>query len=570
MTINWERRAQRERLARIAAEQMLEQRSEQLYEANQALTRINSNQSNILEDQSQQLDRRRQYESLLNQSFGLLLDASLVVPKRVLGQLITLLEQEQHQFKVWVGWQGQWQSGDIEDFVPMWRNYAWQELTKSDQEVIKANGHMGLWCQSADHQIALLLISDAVSFDDSDSWFVRSLMASLEAYAVNVRAYSKLQAAQQQTAHMAQVRYRFLASVTHELRTPLNGMLASTDLLMESELTPEQQELLTIVSLSGQSLLALVNDVLDYAKIEDGGFALNPQPHDLQQLIQEALEVVRSAAQEQGNQLKLDWFSESPCVVAVDPLRLKQVLLNLLSNAVKFTKMGQVTLKVSALAANEHCDIQFAVIDDGCGIDGATISKIFQPFAQAAGAEHRGTGLGLAICNHLCQVMGSKLEVVSEPGHGSTFSFRLMLPFAQIEQQQPQELALSLTEQQLLVVDDTRANQLVAKLMLEKVGANIDLASNGKEALERVQQKRYDLILMDCRMPLMDGFECTKTLREQGCLTPIIALTATTTEEDLARCFEVGMNDVLYKPIQKNVMVAKIQQWINDEAEMVT
>ncbi|WP_028115159.1 response regulator [Ferrimonas senticii] len=559
MAINWERRAQRERAARIAAEQMLETRSEQLYEANQALERINRNQSDILADQSQQLDRRRFYESLLNQSFSLLLDASLVVPKRVLGKLLQLLD-EQQPFRLQIGWQGRWYSANEHDFEPVWRGYSWQQLGSGDSEVRKAGGQSGIWCQSMEHQIALLFVSDQPKLEEAQSWFVRSMLTSLEAFAVNVQAYQQLQQAQQQTAHMAQVRYRFLASVTHELRTPLNGMLASTDLLLESQLNPQQLELLNIINLSGQSLLALINDVLDYAKIEDGGFALNPQANDLQQLVTESLEVVRPQAQEQGNQLNLNWRGVAPCVVSVDALRFKQILLNLLSNAIKFTRQGRIDVDIDATPQQQHCQLQLAIRDSGCGIERATIAKIFKPFAQAAGAEHRGTGLGLAICNHLCQVMGSKLEVQSTPGVGSTFSFTLLLPFATVQQQEEAPEDYRLDGVRLLLVDDTRANQLVAKLMLEKVGATVALASDGLEAIAQEQQQPFDLILMDCRMPKMDGFDCTEQLRSNGCRLPIIALTATTTDEDLQRCHRVGMNDVLYKPIQKAVMLAKIQQ----------
>ncbi len=564
MNINWQRRAERERRARLAAEQLLEQRSEQLYEANQALTRINHNQSHILEDQSQQLDRRRYYEGLLNRVFGLLLDASLVVPKRSLGQLINLLEQEQSQLHLWLGWQGDWLWGNGQGFEPMWRSYAWQQLTESDHEVMKAKGRSGLWCYSVEHQIAILLIHQHAECDEPLCWFTRSLLTSLEAFAVNVRAYSQLQTAQQQTAHMAQVRYRFLASVTHELRTPLNGMLASTELLLEGHLDSEQRELLTIIGLSGQSLLALVNDVLDYAKIEDGGFALNPQAYDLWQLAQESLEIVRAAAEEQGNQLQLQWQGAHPCIVLVDGLRLKQVLLNLLSNAIKFTQSGGVILQVAVQEQGGQCRCNVAIIDNGCGIAPEIIAKIFQPFAQAAGAEHRGTGLGLAICNHLCQVMGSQLDVESHLGTGSRFGFQLLLPFGQAMTPSQPHHDISLAGYRFLLVDDTRANQLVAKLMLEKAAADVVLADNGEDALRQINQQKipFDLILMDCRMPRMDGFECTLALRKQGMQSPIIALTATTTEEDLARCYQVGMNDVLYKPIQKALMLEKLKKWL--------
>ncbi|GAA4880088.1 response regulator [Ferrimonas pelagia] len=563
MSINWQRRCERERSARLAAEALLEERSEQLYEANLELQRLNQEQSHQLADQGSELARRRNYEGMLNRIYTLLLEKSFTATRQAISSVIESIEQIQPGWRVLICWRGQWSGNSALAVTPTWRQVELTRLDSQQPELVAHGARSGLWCAALEQKLAILVTSEQrVPWDEVEYWFFRTLMASLKSYFVNVQAYHKMAEAERETHRLAQMRYRFLASVTHELRTPLNGMLAGAELLAESALSPEQMELLDIVSDSGNSLLALINDVLDYAKIEDGEFAMSPVPTLVQPLLDEIYNIVLPAAQERGNALEFTWQSEPVDCLRLDPLRTKQILLNLLSNAIKFTQEGAVSLTMEW--EPRLSQLKLVVSDQGVGMTRELVKRIFEPFAQASGAEHRGTGLGLAICNHLCAAMDADIEVLSEPGLGTEFHLAIPTERAHLPK-------ISLPAEQrrghgahLLLVEDTRANQVVAKLVLEKAGFTVELAGNGAEAVRCVEEQAFSLILMDCRMPVMDGFECTEQLRQMGYSGPILALTATTTEEDLRHCRDVGMDDVLVKPFQKRALLAKIDQWLVD------
>ncbi|MBY6188588.1 response regulator [Marinobacter hydrocarbonoclasticus] len=566
MSVDWEARWQRERQARLEAESVLEARSEELYEANRQLDTLNRQQGLDLQDKQRLLERRRQYDGLIKQAGLILLQGEIATPVTTLKQLHSLLEQAGLPLIL------RWHGRTIPDKA---KDYPWAESRRKgalsgDDPLLAATGaRHGHRLSGEKHPFDLLFLApEGRHWSEIEQGVFETLRVMCEAFFHNVEAYRRLKQAERDTQAMAKVRSRFLAMVTHELRTPLNGLLAGAELLSETDLQQAQSELLAIVQDSGENLLALVNDVLDFSKIDDRGFTLHPESVELKALTEATLGLVKQLADEKGLVATLHWHGPSACWVWADALRLRQILLNLLSNAIKFTDKGAITLTVT-VAGSDPCNVRVLVSDTGQGISKDKLSKLFEPFYQTSG-EQRGTGLGLAICYRLCASMGATLRVDSQEGQGSRFEFDLALPPAE-----PVFLPVSgkggpQQSGHILLVEDTRANQVVACLMLRQAGYQVTLAEHGQAALKQYEAGRFDLILMDCRMPVMDGFDCTVALREQGAREPIIALTATTTEEELAHCLRCGMNDVMTKPIRKESLLGKIQQWLSGSESPVS
>ncbi|WP_421172029.1 ATP-binding protein [Aeromonas sp. 601115] len=342
---------------------------------------------------------------------------------------------------------------------------------------------------------------------------------------------------------------QFLAMMTHEIRSPMNAVLGMLDLVLHAELAPEQKQLLRHATHSARLLQTIIDDVLDFSKIESQTLVFHCETLQPIQLCQSVIEPLQNRADGKGITLSYRVDEAVPAELQGDPVRLTQVMGNLLDNALKFTEQGQVTLHLGW----QDEKLLISVSDTGIGIADADQALLFEPFSQVDNSATRrfsGTGLGLAISKRLVTLMGGEIHLKSEPGKGSCFWFELpgmALPCH--SQPQREEGASARLPLDVLVVEDSPVNQLVVSLMLQKLVGKVRLAANGLEALAQVDEQLPDLILMDMRMPLMDGLEATRRLRELGCTMPIVALTANAMAEDKACCLAQGMDDFLAKPI---------------------
>ncbi|MEW6321841.1 MAG: ATP-binding protein [Acidobacteriota bacterium] len=377
-------------------------------------------------------------------------------------------------------------------------------------------------------------------------------------------AEEALRAAKDAAEATARAKSAFLATMSHEMRTPLNAVIGTTSLLEATSLSPDQKELVSVLQRGSEVLLATVDDVLDFAKIEAGRLDLHLEPVELRPLASAALSLVEVTATAKRLQLRLDVAELVPAWVETDAVRLRQILLNLLSNAVKFTERGTVTLQIATDASGTG-PLRFSVHDTGPGIPADQLEMLFEPFTQAdlsSTRRHGGTGLGLAISRRLARLMGGEIEVVTAPGHGSTFTLSAPMPAVNPVAHPARPVVPvgrgSGGALRVLLAEDNTVNQFVVRRMLHQLGYACDVASNGREALEMYEREGYDLLLLDIQMPEMDGLECAREVLARGGQVRLVALTADVTTETRDACAAAGFDDFLTKPVRLDVLAAML------------
>lgn len=400
------------------------------------------------------------------------------------------------------------------------------------------------------------------------------LQAIVRDISLRKRAEAELRQSKEEAERARNAQAEFLSQMSHEIRTPLNAVVALTDIVLQDELQPDHRENLSSVKISARHLLGLIDDILDYTKIETGNILFECIPFRVQNLLKDLEKTLGVKAREKGLKLSLSKKTQVPEVVMGDPLRLRQVLINLLSNAIKFTDHGMVSLEVSLVTLQaEQAVVQFHVEDTGIGISADRLEAIFDKFTQAESSTTRrygGSGLGLAICRKIVELQGGMIEVKSTPGQGSAFFFELIMPLASSQEQAEPVVAKEkgpkdLLRMSILLVEDDAMNQFVARKILEKKwNANLTIVDNGHAALQALEESDFDLVLMDLQMAGLDGYDTTRLIRDpqqrvvRNPQIPIIALTADAFVETRNRAFDAGVDDFITKPFDYELLYQKI------------
>lgn len=421
--------------------------------------------------------------------------------------------------------------------------------------------------------------------NNKESWFSlrinpilkEGLLAGIvvvESDVTEVRKMAQEVEARLKAEEAVETKARFLANMSHEIRTPLNGILGMAELLNDQITGDENHHKLSVIQSCGETLLALINDILDFSKLEAGKINLENSPFELFTCIKDTVDLLSPKSLQKGLLLHYKIENSVPNWIFGDTTRVRQILLNLVGNALKFTEKGEILIIVtSQIFAKDTHEIKISVKDTGIGISREAQKKLFQSFSQVDASTTRkfgGTGLGLSICQGLAEAMGGVIGVHSEMGEGSEFYFTIVTKEAPAQSDKAEVLTddiksdlLTAYPLRILVAEDNRVNQLVLQGFLRRLGYNACIVSNGIDILRTLEKQEFDLILMDCHMPEMDGFEATLMIRQRWPLTKmkIVAATASTLEDDRKRCIEVGMDDLLAKPITLSALTQILQKY---------